>query len=64
MRGIQGLRILRSTPTSLTMGPAAVLADVVNLAPSTAAKWVDGREGTGYMVDRVPIPELERAGGR
>lgn len=35
--------------------PAAVLADMLNLAPSTAAKWVEwaGGNWTGYVAARV-----------
>jgi hypothetical protein len=46
--------------------PASVLADVVSLAPSTAAGWVDwaGGNWTNYVADRVPTCELERGVGR
>ena len=42
--------------------PASVLADMLNLAPSTAAKWVEwsGGNWTNYVADRVLTSELRR----
>lgn len=39
--------------------PASVLADMLNLAPSTASKWVEwaGGNWTNYVADRVNTPE-------
>lgn len=38
--------------------PASVLADMLNLAPSTAARWVEwaGGNWTGYVADRIRTP--------
>lgn len=45
--------------------PASVLADMLNIAPSTAAKWVEwaGGNWTSYVADRVRYPNGEEVSG-